>query len=902
MQVNSSIFDGSIPEEEIAYLQENYHLLSESEKLVLRGALKYRERGCRTNRWMNMVRPNLHPKQKLFLSLEHREVMFGGAAGGSKSDSLLLSMMQYLDVPGYSSIIFRRTFKDLSGPGSIMDRAKSWFNPLKEHGVRWSANDNSFYFPTGRGLEPSRYAFAYLQHDDDKRNYQGWELHACCEVSTPVVMADGSRKRIGSLSVGDVVSTPEGPRKVTKVAAPKTRKCVKISVFDSGGNFVGVQSQSTDHGVLTPCGWTSCGLTESSQSTQIHASCKPSLRQPSTCRTASGSHQTRHEGWLRQIESSQLHLGHLYRSAFVSFSKAHQTDSGVSDDEHREFPLPAMSFGRLMLFEPHPHSVSRELPLRAVEHEKFESLIPDSRCGCRSCCRFCGEQPRSNQESCPGELTLPGDAEERNHPFLPSGGPGTSRKHSRPLREKCIHQELKDTAYSEHEVTVFSSLNEGIERRSICDSPRADRRHPECSCPQVQTRPAGQSDGLPHPYAPRMLAISEKCSIGSFQVSGFCIAEVRDIQIEGSSCYITEMGICNRNCAFDELTQHPRSSYSYLFSRLRRKKGVNIPIRMRSATNPGGKFGEWVKDDFIPQEYLDLADDPDAQFSKMWEKRTDCGECRATGLIEGDECLYCEGMGYRTRLFVPSRIQDNPSIDMAEYRRSLANLPTIERYRLENGDWSISEQGDLFKEPWARYYSRRGDHFILHRPELPDIVAEIGSLIFFMTVDTASKEKTTHDFTCIASWAFHQKTNSLILVHVLMERMEVPKIPTAIINQSAALGSQFVVIESAQCGIGVIQELRGAKGNGMSVMDYNPHTGDKVARSTTATVRMEAGGMYFPSHRPGWLTAPFAQLLGFNEAAHDDFVDCVSMAAWYCHNRHGAKMTNLPVELKRIGT
>ncbi|MCB0042872.1 MAG: terminase family protein [Caldilinea sp.] len=47
---------------------------------------------------------------------------------------------------------------------------------------------------------------------------------------------------------------------------------------------------------------------------------------------------------------------------------------------------------------------------------------------------------------------------------------------------------------------------------------------------------------------------------------------------------------------FDELTQFSETQYTYLFSRLRRLAGVNIPLRMRSAGNPPMTAeGQWVK-------------------------------------------------------------------------------------------------------------------------------------------------------------------------------------------------------------------------------------------------------------------------------------------------------------------
>lgn len=318
-------------------------------------------------------------------------------------------------------------------------------------------------------------------------------------------------------------------------------------------------------------------------------------------------------------------------------------------------------------------------------------------------------------------------------------------------------------------------------------------------------------------------------------------------------------------------------------------------------TNPGGKFGDWVKEDFIPDEYLALSKEPDKQFGRVWEKRTDCAECNGSGIMDLASCIYCEGYGYRTRYFVPSRIQDNPSIDMAEYLRSLINLPPVERYRLEKGDWTVSELGDLFKPEWVRYYHRRGDHFILTRPDQTDIIVPINELTTFVTADTASKEKTTADFTCISSWGYHQRSGSLILIHSLMTRMEVPKIADAILAQSSACRAEFVMIEDAQCGIGVIQELRGPKGKGIAIQNYSPNGIDKIARSTTAQVKMAAGQIFFPSGQPGWLVEPYAQLLGFPQATHDDFVDTVSMAASWVQSRHYISCGSTPGILEPVG-
>ena len=61
------------------------------------------------------------PKQRAFLALDCLEALYGGAAGGGKSEALLMAALQYVHVPGYAAILFRRTYADLSLPGALMD-------------------------------------------------------------------------------------------------------------------------------------------------------------------------------------------------------------------------------------------------------------------------------------------------------------------------------------------------------------------------------------------------------------------------------------------------------------------------------------------------------------------------------------------------------------------------------------------------------------------------------------------------------------------------------------------------------------------------------------------------------------------------------------------------------------
>lgn len=112
---------------------------------------------------------------------------------------------------------------------------------------------------------------------------------------------------------------------------------------------------------------------------------------------------------------------------------------------------------------------------------------------------------------------------------------------------------------------------------------------------------------------------------------------------------------------FDELTQFTRTQYTYLFSRCRKTTDLEIPLRVRAASNPGGEGHAWVYERFFV-------------------------EGRAKG-----------------RVFIPAKLADNPHLDAASYREMLAELSPVERRQLEEGDWRAVVAGDWFKAEWWLY-------------------------------------------------------------------------------------------------------------------------------------------------------------------------------------------------------
>lgn len=111
-------------------------------------------------------------KQKAFLLMNQtKEILYGGSAGGGKSVAQLMAALQFVDMPGYSAILFRRTYADLSLPGALIDMSKQWLMPFVESKeVKWSEKDKQYTFPSGASLN-----FGYLESDNDCFRYQGAE-------------------------------------------------------------------------------------------------------------------------------------------------------------------------------------------------------------------------------------------------------------------------------------------------------------------------------------------------------------------------------------------------------------------------------------------------------------------------------------------------------------------------------------------------------------------------------------------------------------------------------------------------------------------------------------------------------------------------------------------------------
>jgi len=100
--------------------------------------------------------------QTTFLMSDAYEALYGGAAGGGKSDSLLFGALRQTGHSQYRALIIRRTFPELQ---YLIDRSMATFPMI---GGQWIASEKRWKFPSGAIVE-----FGYCETYSDVQQYQG---------------------------------------------------------------------------------------------------------------------------------------------------------------------------------------------------------------------------------------------------------------------------------------------------------------------------------------------------------------------------------------------------------------------------------------------------------------------------------------------------------------------------------------------------------------------------------------------------------------------------------------------------------------------------------------------------------------------------------------------------------
>jgi hypothetical protein len=107
--------------------------------------------------------PNPGPQTE-FLSASEREVLYGGAAGGGKTFSLIADPMRYFSHPEFNGLILRKTTDELR---EIIWKTQELY-PKAFKGAKWQEKKSQWVFPSG-----ARLWLTYLERDEDVLRYQG---------------------------------------------------------------------------------------------------------------------------------------------------------------------------------------------------------------------------------------------------------------------------------------------------------------------------------------------------------------------------------------------------------------------------------------------------------------------------------------------------------------------------------------------------------------------------------------------------------------------------------------------------------------------------------------------------------------------------------------------------------
>ena len=301
---------------------------------------------------------------------------------------------------------------------------------------------------------------------------------------------------------------------------------------------------------------------------------------------------------------------------------------------------------------------------------------------------------------------------------------------------------------------------------------------------------------------------------------------------------------------FDELTQFSEQDYLYLFSRLRRLKNSQIPVRMRAATNPGGSGHAWVKKRFI---------NPEAETAG--------------------------------RTFVPAKLTDNPFIDQPTYKKSLENLDVFTRRQLLDGDWSEFEGNHFHPADWPTYQFV-GDAYVL-RPRrllMPD------QLWTFVVVDPATSAKTTADHTAmlvigVTPW------NDLLILDAVKRRMDLTEVIPALVQLCVKWRPAFAGLEE----IGFTKLLtRDASRHPEipPIRTLKPKGQGKLARAVSAIVKCERGEIHLPEYAE-WMDDFVSEVSAFTGGKNesDDLTDCLAYAVLAAATFRSSAVTDGPMLL-----
>lgn len=103
-------------------------------------------------------------RQRIFMQRKETEALYGGAAGGGKSDFAIAEALRQVHIPHYRGLILRKTYPQLS---EMVDRSREIYSPSFPE-AKYNEQKHCWTFPSG-----AKIYFGAMQHTKDRTNYQG---------------------------------------------------------------------------------------------------------------------------------------------------------------------------------------------------------------------------------------------------------------------------------------------------------------------------------------------------------------------------------------------------------------------------------------------------------------------------------------------------------------------------------------------------------------------------------------------------------------------------------------------------------------------------------------------------------------------------------------------------------
>lgn len=155
------------------------------------------------------------------------------------------------------------------------------------------------------------------------------------------------------------------------------------------------------------------------------------------------------------------------------------------------------------------------------------------------------------------------------------------------------------------------------------------------------------------------------------------------------------------------------------------------------------------------------------------------------------------------------------------------------------------------------------------------------------TYDTAFSTKETADNSVIQTWGIFSTVDTddtgresseenLILLSNTHGKFDYTDLRNMAQEQIKKYNPDLCIVEKKASGQSLIQDLRRAR---VPLLEYNPDR-DKTARLYAASPYVEAGKVWLPLGKD-WAEDVFSEIITFPNAAHDDMVDCFTMAVLY---------------------